>query len=97
LAAVAVRKVLDNISDGRVDLAVGVWTAPGEFVTFSTPIARRAGRAFEPLRVIEHVAGEPFDDEGKYYTFRGAHVTNNPCAKPWAADLGRLDGEQNVR
>jgi alkanesulfonate monooxygenase SsuD/methylene tetrahydromethanopterin reductase-like flavin-dependent oxidoreductase (luciferase family) len=90
--------VLDNISDGRVDLAVGVGSAPGEFETFGIPIAGRLGRTFEALRVIECCfAGKPFDHEGKYYTFRNVHMTTTPVQRPgppiWVASMG----EQSVR
>src|SRR5258708_34760377 len=43
---------LDNISGGRVDLGVGIGSAPNEFKTFGIPVAGRLGRTFEAFRII---------------------------------------------
>ena len=90
--------VLDNISGGRVDLPVGVGSAPNEFESFGIPVEGRLGRTFEALRIIERCfAGEEFDHEGRYYTFRGICMTTTPVQRPgppiWVASMG----EQSVR
>jgi alkanesulfonate monooxygenase SsuD/methylene tetrahydromethanopterin reductase-like flavin-dependent oxidoreductase (luciferase family) len=89
--------VLDNISHGRVDLPVGVGSAPEEFRTFGVPFGERLGRTFEALRIIEHCfAGEAFSHRGKYYVFPELHMTTPPVQKPgppiWVASMG----EQSV-
>ncbi|MBV8089021.1 MAG: LLM class flavin-dependent oxidoreductase, partial [Alphaproteobacteria bacterium] len=85
--------VLDNISNGRVDLPVGVGSAPEEFRTFGVPFNERLGRTFEALRIIERCfAGDEFSHKGKYYNFPNAHMTTTPVQKPgppiWVASMG---------
>jgi len=85
--------VLDNISCGRVDLPVGVGSAPEEFRTFGVPFNERLGRTFEELRIIERCfAGKEFSHEGKYYEFPDIHMTTTPVQKPgppiWVASMG---------
>jgi alkanesulfonate monooxygenase SsuD/methylene tetrahydromethanopterin reductase-like flavin-dependent oxidoreductase (luciferase family) len=90
--------VLDNLSDGRVDLGVGVGSSPREFATFGVPIENRLGRTFEALRVIERCfAGEHFDHAGKYYNFPGVHMTTPPVQRPGPPILVAAMGEQSVR
>jgi alkanesulfonate monooxygenase SsuD/methylene tetrahydromethanopterin reductase-like flavin-dependent oxidoreductase (luciferase family) len=85
--------VLDNISGGRVDLSVGVGSAPEEFRSFGVPFNERLGRTFEALRVIERCfAGEEFSHKGKYYDFPDVRMTTTPVQKPgppiWVASMG---------
>ncbi|HEV8678358.1 MAG TPA: LLM class flavin-dependent oxidoreductase [Stellaceae bacterium] len=90
--------VLDNISQGRVDLGVGVGSSPEEFRTFGIPIENRLGRTFEALRVIERCfAGERFSHQGKYYTFPDVHLTTLPVQRPGPPILVAAMGEQSVR
>ena len=89
--------VLDNLSDGRVDLPVGVGSAAEEFRTFGIPFNERLGRTFEALRVIERCfTGEEFSHKGKYYEFLNVRMTTTPVQKPgppiWVASMG----EQSV-
>jgi alkanesulfonate monooxygenase SsuD/methylene tetrahydromethanopterin reductase-like flavin-dependent oxidoreductase (luciferase family) len=89
--------VLDNISRGRVDLPVGVGSAPEEFRSFGIPFNERLGRTFEGLRVIERCfAGEAFSHTGKYYEFPDVRMTTRPVQQPgppiWVASMG----EQSV-
>lgn len=89
--------VLDNISDGRVDLGVGVGSSPEEFRTFGIPIENRLGRTFEALRVIERCfTGEPFSHAGKYYNFPNVHLTTTPVQRPGPPILVAAMGEQSV-
>jgi alkanesulfonate monooxygenase SsuD/methylene tetrahydromethanopterin reductase-like flavin-dependent oxidoreductase (luciferase family) len=85
--------VLDNISNGRVDLPVGVGSAPEEFRTFGIPFNERLGRTFEALRIIERCfAGEEFSHKGKYYQFPNVRMTSTPVQRPgppiWVASMG---------
>lgn len=89
--------VLDNISGGRVDLGVGVGSAPGEFRTFDVPIEGRLGRTFEALRIIERCfAGEKFSHRGKYYDFLDVQMTTLPVQRPGPPILVAAMGEQSV-
>jgi alkanesulfonate monooxygenase SsuD/methylene tetrahydromethanopterin reductase-like flavin-dependent oxidoreductase (luciferase family) len=89
--------VLDNLSAGRVDLPVGVGSAPEEFAAFGIPFGERLGRTFEALRVIERCfAGQEFSHRGKYYAFSRVRMTTPPVQRPgppiWVASMG----EQSV-
>jgi alkanesulfonate monooxygenase SsuD/methylene tetrahydromethanopterin reductase-like flavin-dependent oxidoreductase (luciferase family) len=89
--------VLDNLSQGRVDLPVGVGSAPEEFAAFGIPFGERLGRTFEALRIIERCfAGEEFTHDGKYYAFPRVRMTTTPVQRPgppiWVASMG----EQSV-
>jgi alkanesulfonate monooxygenase SsuD/methylene tetrahydromethanopterin reductase-like flavin-dependent oxidoreductase (luciferase family) len=89
--------VLDNISDGRVDLGVGVGSSPREFTTFGVPLEGRLGRTFEALRIIERCfAGEPFSHAGKYYDFPDVHMTTMPVQRPGPPILVAAMGDQSV-
>ncbi|HTV89881.1 MAG TPA: LLM class flavin-dependent oxidoreductase [Stellaceae bacterium] len=90
--------VLDNISDGRVDLGVGVGSSPREFATFGVPLENRLGRTFEALRIIERCfAGERFSHAGKYYDFPDVHMTTTPVQRLGPPILVAAMGEQSVR
>ena len=85
--------VLDNISNGRVDLAVGVGSAAGEFRSLGIPVEGRLGRTFEALTVIERCfAGEAFSHRGKHFDFPDVHMTTTPVQRPgppiWVASMG---------
>ena len=89
--------VVDNISNGRLDLPVGVGSAPEEFRTFGVPFGERLGRTFEALRIIERCfAGEEFSHKGKYYEFPDLRMTTAPVQEAgppiWVASMG----EQSV-
>src|SRR5579864_3428239 len=89
--------VLDNISGGRVDLGVGVGSAPGEFHSLGIPIEGRLGRTFEALRIIERCfAGETFSHAGKYFTFRDVQMTTTPVQRPGPPILVAAMGDQSV-
>ncbi|HEV2335801.1 MAG TPA: LLM class flavin-dependent oxidoreductase [Stellaceae bacterium] len=90
--------VLDNISEGRVDLGVGVGSSPGEFRTFGVSIEGRLGRTFEALRILERCfTGEEFSHHGKYYNFPDVHLTTVPVQRPGPPFLVAAMGEQSVQ
>lgn len=71
---------LDQISDGRVVLGVGVGTLREEFDLIGAPFADRGARADDALRALR--AALPTTDpayEGEHYRFRGMIV--DPCAR----------------
>ncbi|MBV9152548.1 MAG: LLM class flavin-dependent oxidoreductase [Alphaproteobacteria bacterium] len=85
--------VLDNISNGRIDLAVGVGSAAGEFRTLGIPVNERLGRTFEALTVIERCfTGEEFSHRGKYFDFPNLRMTTTTVQQPgppiWVASMG---------
>lgn len=66
--------VLDNLSNGRVDLIVAGGYAPSEFAMFDVPIKERPKRVTEAVNTLKAAfAGEPFEYRG-----RTVHVTPAP-------------------
>src|SRR5580704_12260202 len=62
--------VLDNISNGRIEVGVGMGYAPHEFRGFGLPVSRRVSLTDEGIEVLRHCfAGEKFSFHGKRYDF----------------------------
>jgi alkanesulfonate monooxygenase SsuD/methylene tetrahydromethanopterin reductase-like flavin-dependent oxidoreductase (luciferase family) len=58
--------VLDNLSNGRVEIGVGMGYAPHEFRGFGLPVSRRLSLTDEGLAVLRHAfTGEMFSFHGK--------------------------------
>jgi len=94
--------VLDNISRGRVDLAVGVGSARGEFRALGIPVEERLGRTFEALTVIEKCfAGAEFTHHGRYFRFESVQMTTTPVQQPgppiWVASMGEQSVARTAR
>ena len=71
--------ILDNISDGRMELGVGMGYATHEFQGFNIPISRRVSLTEEALKVLKLAwGGEAFNFEGKRYRFSNIRVTPDP-------------------
>ena len=68
--------VLDNISNGRVELGVGMGYAPHEFRGFGIPQSRRVSLTDEGLEVLTRAfTGEAFSFQGKRYQIDNAKIT----------------------
>jgi alkanesulfonate monooxygenase SsuD/methylene tetrahydromethanopterin reductase-like flavin-dependent oxidoreductase (luciferase family) len=68
--------VLDNISDGRVELGVGMGYAPHEFRGFGLPVSRRLSLMNEGIEVLQHCfTGERFSYRGQRYQFEDVVIT----------------------
>lgn len=66
--------VLDNLSNGRVDLIVAGGYAPNEFAMFDVPIKERPRRVTEMVNTLKAAfAGQPFE-----YRDRTVHITPEP-------------------
>jgi alkanesulfonate monooxygenase SsuD/methylene tetrahydromethanopterin reductase-like flavin-dependent oxidoreductase (luciferase family) len=62
--------VLDNLSNGRVEIGVGMGYAPHEFKGFGLPVSRRVSLTDEGIEVLRLCfAGERFSYHGKRYDF----------------------------
>ena len=71
--------ILDNISNGRMELGVGMGYATHEFQGFDIPISRRVSLTEESLQVLQLAwSGEPFSFAGKRYRFSDLRVTPDP-------------------
>jgi alkanesulfonate monooxygenase SsuD/methylene tetrahydromethanopterin reductase-like flavin-dependent oxidoreductase (luciferase family) len=66
--------VVDQISNGRLDIVVANGYVPGEFAMFGAPIEERVKRTVETVRALKDAwTGEPFE-------FRGRTVQVTPAA-----------------
>ena len=71
--------ILDNISNGRMELGAGMGYATHEFQGFDIPISRRVSLTEEALQVLQLAWGrEAFSFEGKRYKFSDLRVTPDP-------------------
>jgi len=71
--------ILDNISNGRMELGVGMGYAAHEFDGFGIPRSRRVSLTEEGLDILRLAwSREPFSYEGKRYTFKDLRVTPDP-------------------
>ncbi|MSP67961.1 MAG: LLM class flavin-dependent oxidoreductase [Alphaproteobacteria bacterium] len=63
--------VLDNLSNGRIEIGVGMGYAPHEFRGFGVPLPRRVSLTEEGIEVLRRCfTGERFSFQGKRYAFQ---------------------------
>ena len=68
--------VLDNLSDGRIEIGVGMGYAPHEFRGFGLPVSRRVSLMNEGIEVLQRCfTGERFSYHGKRYQFEDVLIT----------------------
>jgi probable F420-dependent oxidoreductase len=71
---------LDQVSDGRLVLGVGVGSLGEEFALLGAPFADRGARADDALRALRASLSSPQPRyDGRYYSFDG--ITLDPCAR----------------
>ena len=85
--------VLDVISNGRLDLGVGLGYRPEEFAGYGINLKTRASRANEALEIIRRLwQGEKVTFHGKHFHIDGARVTPRPVQQPnpplWVGGFG---------
>jgi len=86
--------VLDNLSNGRVELGCGMGYAPHEFRGFGMPVARRVSLMNEGIEVLQRCfSGERFSYRGQRYQFDDVRITPEyvqPGGPPlWLAAMSR--------
>jgi alkanesulfonate monooxygenase SsuD/methylene tetrahydromethanopterin reductase-like flavin-dependent oxidoreductase (luciferase family) len=75
--------VLDVVSNGRVELALGIGYLRSEADAYGFPPTRRAQMSDEILQIVRRLwEGETVDFEGQCFTLRGARVTPRPVQQP---------------
>jgi probable F420-dependent oxidoreductase len=75
--------VLDELSDGRLILGVGIGYRPYEFEGIGLNPRERAARAEEAIEVLRLAWGEePVDFHGRFYQVYGADVSPKPVQRP---------------
>jgi alkanesulfonate monooxygenase SsuD/methylene tetrahydromethanopterin reductase-like flavin-dependent oxidoreductase (luciferase family) len=71
--------VLDNLSNGRFDLGLGMGYATHEFKAFAVPMNERVSLMEEGIQVLQLAwAGEPFSFRGQRWSFEDLLVTPAP-------------------
>ena len=71
---------LDRLSDGRVELGIGVGWLKEEFDALGVPFERRGARTDEWVDVMRAVwADDHVDFDGEFASFRGASVNPKPA------------------
>lgn len=74
---------VDQLSNGRLILGVGVGSAEPEYRALNAPWEERGAVMDESLRVIKHVWTEgPPNFQGKYFNFSGINSFPPPVQKP---------------
>ena len=67
--------VIDNLSNGRLDIIIGAGYAREEFAMFGVPMEERPARVLEVVSALRGAfSGQPFEYRG-----RTVHVTPPPC------------------
>ena len=68
--------ILDNLSDGRIEVGLGMGYAPHEFRGFGFPVSRRVSLMEEGIEVLQKCfSGERFSYQGKRYQFEDVIIT----------------------
>jgi alkanesulfonate monooxygenase SsuD/methylene tetrahydromethanopterin reductase-like flavin-dependent oxidoreductase (luciferase family) len=71
--------VLDQLSGGRVELAVGAGVSAEEFAAFGVPWRQRAGRFREAVQVLRLLfSGERISFKGRFYDLAGVRLSPPP-------------------
>ncbi len=94
--------VLDNLSNGRVEIGVGMGYAAHEFRGFGFPVSRRLSLTDEGLEVLTRAfTGETFSFTGKRYQFQDVKITPGyvqPGGPPlWVAALAEPGAARAAR
>jgi len=81
------------ISNGRLDLGVGLGYRPEEYAGYGIDLKTRASRANEALEIIRRLwHGEKVTFHGKHFQIDGAQVTPRPVQQPnppiWVGGFG---------
>jgi alkanesulfonate monooxygenase SsuD/methylene tetrahydromethanopterin reductase-like flavin-dependent oxidoreductase (luciferase family) len=84
--------VLDNISNGRIEVGVGMGYAPHEFRGFGLPVSRRVSLTDEGIEVLRHCfTGEKFQFPWQALRLRGRGDQAALRATGWASAMDRCD------
>ncbi len=94
--------VIDNISNGRVEIGIGMGYAPHEFRGFGIPLKQRVSRTEEGLAVLQHCfSGERFSFSGRRYQFEDVQIRPGfvqPGGPPlWIAAMSEAGARRAAR
>ena len=92
---------LDVISNGRLELGLGVGYRVGEFTGFNVSLKERAQRMEEGIEIIQRLfAGEKFAYAGKHYHYGEIQLTPLPVQQPpklWIAGFSKVAVKRAAR
>lgn len=94
--------IIDNISNGRVEIGIGMGYAPHEFRGFGIPLKQRVSRTEEGIAVLQHCfSGEKFSFTGKRYRFEDVLIRPGfvqPGGPPlWIAAMSEAGARRAAR
>ncbi|MSX21135.1 MAG: LLM class flavin-dependent oxidoreductase [Actinobacteria bacterium] len=94
--------VLDQISNGRMEIGLGLAYAPHEFRAFGIPLKNRVSLTEEMVQILQLAwSGERFSFRGKRYQFDDVHITPHtvqPGGPPiWLATTSAASVARAVR
>jgi len=94
--------VLDNLSNGRIEIGVGMGYAPHEFNGFGLPVSRRVSLTDEGIEVLRRCfSGERFSFHGKRYAFNDVIIRPGyvqPGGPPlWVAAMSEAGAQRAAR
>lgn len=94
--------VLDNLSNGRVEIGLGLGYAPHEFRGFGIPKSHRVSLMEEGLTILKRCfTGEKFSFEGKRFTLNDVLITPSyvqPGGPPlWIATMSEAGADRVAR
>lgn len=94
--------VLDNLSNGRIEIGVGMGYAPHEFKGFGLPVSRRVSLTDEGIEVLRRCfTGEKFSFHGKRYDFEDVRIRPGyvqPGGPPlWIAAMSEAGAQRCAR
>lgn len=89
--------VVDVLSGGRLDLAIGAGPMELECNVFGVPRSETFGRTYEALEVIRKCwTEEQFSHHGKYFRFDDVRMTTKPAQRPHPAIYMASVGPQSA-
>jgi alkanesulfonate monooxygenase SsuD/methylene tetrahydromethanopterin reductase-like flavin-dependent oxidoreductase (luciferase family) len=75
--------VVDQLSEGRLDVGVAPGYKPEEFATLGVPKGERGARTDETIEILKLAwRGEPFSYTGKHFRFDNVTVLPPPAQRP---------------
>jgi len=94
--------VLDHLSNGRMELGIGMGYVPEEFAAFGVPLKNRVSMTEEGIDILRGAwAGGPFDYAGKRYRLDGVDVHPKPVQPGgpplWIAAMSTAGAERAAR
>lgn len=90
--------VVDILSGGRFDLAVGAGPMPAECAVFGIDQKETFARTYEALEIVQRCwTEEEFSHHGKYFNFDQVRMTTKPVQRPHPPIWMAAGGPQSAR